>query len=398
MSKSYTLTAADIGTRSAKILVGQKELGSENINILAKHSIDYVVGVRKGEVYDSKKVVENISLLKEQTENESEINIEEVFSSVGGPHLFSKESEGLISVSRADNKISQKDVERALKASQTINLPPNKEILEVYPRKFVLDNNEEVEDPLDWEAVRLEAQTLLICIFSPVLEHLKDSFDHSDMKLKGTVPSPLAVGEAVLTEEQKELGVGLVDIGAGTTSVSVFSQGKLVDFDVFPIGSANITNDIAINLRVDISTAEKIKREYAEYKSKSKKKKIKLEDQDLSLSKKRLDKIVDSRVSEIFKEVKKKLKDISQDTILPGGVVFTGGGAKLEGLTEEGKDYFDLPCYFSGPKNLTAVRAAEFSNCAGVLLNQFKKLEQGKETSKGGIGKAVKKIFQTFSP
>ena len=384
-------------------MVGQKELGSEQVNILAKNEISQF-GLRKGEVYDPEKVREAIIDLKSQLTRKG-IKIKKVIVNIGGPHLFGVESKGLVSVSRADQRISQEDIQRVLQAAQAVNLPSNKEILDIFPKEFIIDGEGEIKNPLGLKGIRLEAKVLLICVFSPVLENLERAVLESGFEIEEVIPSPLASSRAVLTSEQKELGVAVVDIGSGTTSLSVFGEGNLIDFAIFPIGSSNITNDIAICLRTEIATAERIKREFGfigfpTEKGKNKREKIRIPEKGISLSKSFLKNIIKSRVSEIFSETAKSLKRISKETILPGGVILTGGGASLPGLVEFAKQKFELPCYLSSPKRITGVEETNFSTAAGLLLCGFD-LEEGyrdKKLIKDNIKSKLKKVFKMFLP
>jgi len=393
MAKTNTVAALDIGTSSVKLLVGQKEKGSSEINVLAKSEMPYFIGVRKGEIYDPKTLGETLSLLKGNIQRSSGINIKKVVVNVGGPHLFILPSQGLVSVSRADQKISQGDIQRVLQASRAVNLPLNKEILDVYPREFIVDGEGGIKDPLGLQGIRLEAKVLLICVFSPVLENLETALYNAGLEIEEIFPSPLASSRAVLTEEQKELGAAAVDIGAGTTSLSIFSEGALQEFIVFPIGSANITNDIAIGLRTEIAVAEKIKREFGSFGLSSKKRKnkggkIEIPEKELSFSEKYLKDIIKSRISEIFSQVSKVLKKTSKETVLPGGVILTGGGSLLPGIVKFAKD-----------KLIPSVDSPSFSTCAGLLLSAFDSQEiEGERIAGEGIKNKIKKVFKMFLP
>ncbi|RLC39404.1 MAG: cell division protein FtsA, partial [Candidatus Nealsonbacteria bacterium] len=265
MPKSITLTALDIGTSSIKGVCARKNLVSGEIEILAKSQMP-CFGVRNGEVIKPQDVSKTISEVKEDLIQKSGIKIKEVLVNISGPHLFSVSSQGVVSVSRADQKISREDIQRVLKQAEAVNLPSNKEVLEVFPKEFIIDGEGGIKDPLGLEGMRLEAKVLLCCLFSPILENLEKAVVEGGFQILEVIPSPLASSRACLTPQQKELGVLLVDIGAGTCSISVFEKGDLIDFAVFPAGSANITNDIAICLRTEISTAERIKKEFATLK------------------------------------------------------------------------------------------------------------------------------------
>lgn len=401
--KSTTITAIDIGTSSIKLLVGQKEANSPDITILEKREIPHF-GVKRGEVYNSENVSEKLSFLKEKIQKTKGIKIKKAVVNIGGSHLFGVKNQGLVSVSRADQKISQEDIKRVIQASQVVNLPVNKEILEAIVQEYIINGEGGVTNPLGLEGIRLEVKVLLICIFSPVLQKLEKAVFDAGIEIDGIIPSILACPRAVLTEQQKELGTAVVDIGSGTTSISVFNEGALKDFAVFPMGSANITNDIAILLRTEISTAEKIKKEFGSFnltskKRKTKKEKIDIMEKELSFSKSFLENIIKSRISEIFFEIAKVLKKTSKETILPGGVVLTGGGSLLPGIVDFAKQKFELPCYLSGPRGLNGVEEPNFSMCAGILLSAFDPIDDNMpglvSQEKEGI---FKKLLRIFSP
>ncbi len=409
--RHHTLTAIDIGTNSIKLLVGEKEQNSPTITILAMEEIP-LFGLKKGEVYNPENITKALSFLIERVGKTKGIRIKKAVLNINGPHLFPVRSQGLVSVSRADQKISAEDLNRVIQASQAVNLPSNKEILEVVPLEFVVDGEAGVREPVGLEGIRLEAKVLLICVFSPVLENLETAVLDAGIEIEDIVPSFLASARAVLTPEQKELGAAVADIGAGTASISIFSEGNLQDFAVFPIGSANITNDIAVGLRIEISTAERIKRELAAFEiktgkkrfTKSRKSKKEKEKKEIlanfaSFPQKALKDIVKSRMNELFSETAKVLKRNSKDVILPAGVTLTGGGASLPGLVNFAKEKFELPVYFSNPKNIPGVENPAFSVCAGLLLCGFD--EKEKEIKTGSNGKIIewlKKTFKTFLP
>jgi cell division protein FtsA len=404
MAKTITISALDIGTSSVKLLVGKKELGEKKVNILASVQLPNYIGVRRGEVYDPKSLSKTISSVVEKAQRISGVKIKKVIVNIGGPHLFILPSQGTVSVSRADQKISQGDIQRALQAAQAVSLPFNKEILEIYPQEFIIDNESGIKNPLGLQGVRLEVKVLLMCVFTPVLENLEQAVSEAGLEIKKIVPSPIAASRAVLTEEQRELGTAVVDMGAGTTSLVVFSEGALRDLAVFPLGSANITNDIAIGLRTEIATAENIKREYGSFeasrKRKAKKGKIEVAEKNLSFSEEYLRNIIRSRISEIFSQTSKALKRTTKETVLPGGVVLTGGGSLLKGILKFAKDKFELPCYLSSLSQTNPpLEQPEFAACCGLLLSGFDSYETEEEAFIGeGFKEKLKKVFKMFLP
>jgi len=401
MAKSLTLTALDIGTFSIKGISARKNFLTGEIEILAQ-SEKPCFGVRNGEVVKPAQVAETISQVRDELTRESGVKIKEVLVNISGPHLFSILSEGVISVSRADQKISQEDIRRVVQQAQAVNLPSNKEVLDVFPREYIIDGEGGIKDPLGLEGMRLGVRVLLCCLFSPILENLEKAVFESNLQILDVVPSPIAAARFQLTSQQKELGVLLVDIGAGTTSISVYEKGDLVDFAVFPIGSANITNDIAICLRTEISTAEKIKRDFANLKldgKKRKKQNVKIPETSLTFSRRFLKNIIEARVSEIFSQVQKALKKITKDNPLPAGVVLTGGGAQLPGLVEFAKQKLKLPCRLGNSKEFSQPLDLHFSTCGGLLLHGFERKERGRERGfEEGFGEKLKKVFKIFLP
>jgi len=403
MSKKI-LVAIDIGTSSIKLLVGEKESDSSSLKIIAKEEVSHLEGVRKGEIYDSRKVAEKITLVKKRAEKTLGKKIKKALVNLGGPHTYVMESRGVVSVSRADQKISGEDIERVLQNARAVSLPSNKDILEVIPQEFIVDGESVLKEPLGLEGTRLEVKSLLVYIFSPVLEKLKEAFLESDIEIERIVPSPLASAKAVLTSEKKELGTAVLDIGAGTTSLAVFSKGKLIKFSIFPAGAANITNDIAIGLRAEIRTAENIKKEFGYLglsKSKKGKKKVEIAEKNISFSRSFLKDIINVRVSEIFSETKKELKKISKNDILPGGVVLTGGGSLLPGIVDFAKKKFELPSIASGPKGIANLEDPRFSVSAGLLLFGFNSPKNSGRSRSGALNwllEKIKNLIRIFLP
>ncbi len=408
--RSRIITALDIGSSSIKLLsVAQKsrDLGFE---ILSQQK-GLSSGVRKGIVVDIPKTAESIEGILGKAEEDCGQRLEAVYANIGGAHLSSNPSHGLVSVSRADRKISEEDIDRVLQAAQTFSLSSNREVIDVYPREFSVDGQGGIKEPLGMEGVRLEADVLVLCGFSPYLKNSSQAILGSGFHLQDLIPTVLASSRAVLNDREKELGVCVLDIGAGSTDMSVFEEGGLIYAAVFPVGSANITNDIAICLKTDINTAEKIKLEFGscknfgepEQKGKKSNKKISLEGEDgLLFSKKILSDIIEARVSEIFDLANKELKKISKFGTLPAGIVLTGGGAKLPGIKDLAKEEFKLPCRIGFPEGFfSAQQDPCFSTVCGLVL------EAGEmngtrgdnwQGAKEGVGGRLRKFFRIFVP
>jgi len=402
MPKPYIINALDIGSGSIKLLTVSKKSGEADFEILS-HNQKTSLGIRKGVVIDVLKVAEIISSLKEKAEQDCGQRIDNVYANIGGGHIFCTSSRGLVSVSRADQKISEEDIARVLQAAQAISLPSNKEIIEVFPKEFIVDGEGGVKNAIGMEGVRLEAETLILCGFSPYLKNSSQSILKSGLQINYLIPVPLASARAVLTPREKELGVCILDIGAGTTGLAVFEEGNLIHAAVFPIGSGHITSDIAICLKTDIDTAEKIKLEFGNCLASSKeKKKIKIEGEELLIfSKKALTDIIEARVSEIFAISNKELKKISRQRLLPAGIVLTGGGAKLPGIKELAKKELKLPCRIGVSQISPAFQEdPSLSALYGLILEGVdSEEEQGNFPNPGkGIRNKLKKMLRMFIP
>src|SRR3989344_4329896 len=251
--RNHIVTGLDIGTNTIKVLVAQRT--GKQWEVLVSTNIPSF-GLRRGSVMNVEETAKNIQLLIEGVQRDYDIKVNSVFVNMGGNHIYTTPSDGLISVSRADHIISPEDVERVLQATRAINIPSNEEILDVFPREFIVDDQKGITQPLGLTGVRLEAKVVLLCYFQSYFINLTQAVLGAKLQIDDIVPSPLAAAHAVLTPQQKEIGVALIDIGSATTSLSVFEEGDLTHFAVFPLGSNNITNDIAIGLKTEVAIAE----------------------------------------------------------------------------------------------------------------------------------------------
>ncbi len=405
MSKINIITGLDIGTSSLKLLVAKKTRESEfEVLALVKENS---VGVRKGVIVDIEEVSNIVQTLVSQAEEISGQKISSVYVNIGGSHIFCVLSHGLVSVSRADQKISEEDINRVLQEAQTFSLPSNKEILNVFPKEFIVDGEKEIKEPLGMQGVRLEVEVLALAGFSPYLKNLNQAVLNSGLqKIDDRIPSIVAAANTCLTKRQKEIGVALLDIGAGTSNLAVFEEGDLIHLAIFPIGSGNITNDIAIGLKTDIDTAERIKIEFGAcaLKGNNKKEKVETEDGDILIFSQRfLLKIIEARVFEIFREVNKELKKISHQGLLPAGIVLTGGGSKIPGIVEFAKKELSLSCCKGMPQGIfLQEKDPNLSVVCGLVLEGADLESELKDSGLAGFGQGlgakIKKIFKIFIP
>jgi len=404
MAKDNLIAGLDIGTGYIKLLVvKQKEDGSgfEVISQLKEPSF----GVRKGVVVDPEKVSRIIQILLSKAREETGKRIGSVFTNIGGSHLFCASSKGMVAVSRADQRVTEMDISRVLDSAKTVSLPLNNEILEVFPREYIVDNEKGIKEALGMQGGRLEVETVILAAFSPYINNLTQAVLSSNLHVLDVVPSSIASAAAVLSPRQKELGAAVLDIGAGTSEIAVFEEGDLIHLAVFPIGSSNITNDIAIGLKTDVDTAEAIKIDKGScfFRGSDKKEKIELEEEEpLVFSQKMLARIIEARVSEIFGEVQKELKKIQKQGMLPAGITLTGGGSRIPRIVDLAKKELKLPCRIGKPDCFYGLDdELSFATTCGLIMKATN--IKGRETKKEnwvprGFGEKVKKILKIFIP
>lgn len=398
----------DIGTSSVKIVVAQKKSSGSGLETLFAGQKPSR-GVRKGVIVDVELAARCVHEVMGDAELAVGRKLAGVYVSVGGGHIFCTTSRGLVSVSRADNCISEEDVSRVLQAARTISLSPNKDIVDVYPREFIVDGEGQVKDALGMKGVRLEAEVLIVAGFTPYLKATDQAVLRAGLEIYNRMPSVVAASSAVLSEQQRELGVAILDIGAGTSSLAVFEEGDLLHLAVLPIGSANITNDIAIGLEIDVATAERLKIEKGICVFKGADKKIKLESgpgdaAGQVFSQRMLAKIISERVNEIFSLANKELKKIGRDGKLPAGIVLCGGGVKLPQINELAKKNFKLTVSTGVPNNFSNIDAdPSLAVACGLVAGAWEeKDDEAADTSRfsmgGGAWDKIKKFFKIFIP
>jgi len=405
MSKDNLITGLDIGTGTIKMLAAIPKSEGQGLEVVAQAQ-EPSFGVRKGIVIDVEKVARIIQILLDRVRTETNQKVNSVFVNIGGSHIFCTSSRGTVAVSRADQKISEEDVNRVLQAAQTFSLPLNKEILEIFPKEFIVDGEGGIKEVVGMQGVRLETEVIVLGGFSPYKKNLTQAVLDADLQILDIVSSPLASATAVLSQRQKELGVALLDIGAGTSELAVFEEGDLIHLAIFPIGSANITNDIAIGLKTDIDTAEVIKTEKGccVFKGNDKKEKIiTSEEESLVFSQRLLTRIIEARVAEIFNEVRKELKKISKQGLLSAGIVLTGGGAKLPKITDLAKKELKLPCRIGKPLNFFGLEDEQiFATACGLVLRGIEEKSWSATNlfpmTEGRLINKIKRLFRIFIP
>lgn len=352
MSQYNISVGIDVGSTKVVTCVGKFENGTTDIIGMGK-SINQ--GIRKGTIVDIEETVSAISASLAEAERLSGMAIQGAIVGINGHHIKSEDSKGVIAVSRADGEITEPDVTRAIEASKAIPNVPNREILHVIPRNFIIDGQEEIRDPLGMTGIRLEVNSNIISTSTNALKSLNRAVEQSGIQPNDIVFSPIASAKMLLSKRQMDIGVIIVDIGASTTSFAVYEEGDLISCGVIPIGASHITNDIAIGLRTNIDIADLIKLKYG-YAIPDKipeKEEINLnkldKNEDGVASLKYVSEIIEARLNEIFLIIKNELIKIDRDGTLPAGIVLTGGGARTEGIIELAKTTLCLPTQVGKP-------------------------------------------------
>jgi cell division protein FtsA len=356
------ITALDLGTSQIKVLVAETKKDGQ-LSLLAVFKMPST-GFRKGEVTVLEEAIQSINRALEKVKQINRSAAKNIFVNIGGSNIRLQNSRGIVAVSRADSEIYPDDVDRAVKASQAINLGPNRMIVHTITKEFIVDGTGNISDPLGMVGNRLEVNSLIIDAFKPTVSNLIKAVETAGGKIGGLIYDPLAAGRAVLTKTQKELGAVMINIGFGTTGMCVYEEDKLVSTATFPIGAGNITNDLAIGLRCSIKTAEAIKLSFGSALAKeiSIKDKIDLNQIDDTLrtlaSKRFVSEIIEVRLAEIFELINSELKSVGKFGHLPAGAVLTGGGAKTPGIIDLAKQELRLPVQLGIPD----VLGVEFTN------------------------------------
>jgi cell division protein FtsA len=357
------ISGLDIGSNSVRMAVGQlveKEQGNTELQILgmAEFSSD---GVQKGSVNSIEDVVSSISACLERVERMVGVPVDSVWVGISGLHILSQASKGVVAVSKANSEITEEDINRAIEAARSIATPLNYEVLHVLPKHYSVDGQIGIKDPTSMTGVRLEVDTQIILGSSSQIKNLTKAVYRAGLDIEDLVLSIIATAETVVTKRQKELGVMVVNLGGSTTGMAVFEEGEIIHTAVIPVGSQQITNDIAMGLRVSVDIAERVKIEYGDCRHDliSKDDEIDLFDAGAPdheiLKKKFLSEIISARVEEVLQKVDDELRKIQRSGLLPAGVVFTGAGAKLPGLVDLAKKVLRLPSNLGYPLNIVSV-------------------------------------------
>lgn len=259
MNRSNVLVSLDIGTSKVKVIIG--EVTNDGLNVIGVGTAESN-GMKKGAIVDIDQTVHSIQNAVEQAERMIDMEIKNVIVSINGSHVQLQNCHGVVAVSSETREIGDEDIRRVIDVSQVISIPPEREIVDVYPQQFVVDGQDEIKDPRGMIGVRLEMHGLLVTCGKTNLHNILKCVERAGLEVEDICLQPLAAGEVALSKDEKNLGVALVNIGAGSTTVSVFLEGQMIDTLVVPLGGDNITKDLSIGLKTTTEEAENVKKDY----------------------------------------------------------------------------------------------------------------------------------------
>ncbi len=391
MAREHIVVGLDIGTEFIRVTIGQLAGDDPDPSIVGV-GVAPSAGLRRGNVIDVDETVKSIAAAVEEAERTSGVSVGSALVNISGSHIESQNSRGVVAVSRADSEIGNEDVGRAVEAAKAVAVPANKEIIHVIPREYVVDGQAGIKDPVGMSGIRLEVEAHVISAATPQIKNLNKCIYQAGIEVEDMVLSGLGSAHGVLSKRQKELGVALLDIGAGVSDLAVFEEGDVYASAVLPVGGSHVSNDLAIGLKTDTDIAERVKLEYGHALPKDVKGKETVDIGALShgeenmVAKKLISEIVEARMTEILNLVRKELKQIDRDGKLPAGIVLTGGGAKLPGLVDLTKDSLGLPAQVGFPSELKGmidkVDDPSFATSIGLMLWGLEN-QQRSRTSKG---------------
>lgn len=406
-SDNKMIVGLDIGTSKIVAIVGAitPEGRLEIVGIGSHRS----VGLKKGVVVNIESTVLSIQRAIEEAELMAGCQIHSVYAGIAGSHIRSLNSHGIVAIK--DREVFPQDLERVIDAAQAVAIPADQKILHILPQEFLIDDQDGVKEPLGMSGVRLEAKVHLVTCAVNAAQNIEKCIRRCGLEVEDIILEQLASSYAVLTEDEKELGVCVVDIGGGTTDIAIFKDGAIRHTGVIPIAGDQVTNDIAMALRTPTPNAEEIKIKYACALAKltSPDETIKVpsvgDREPRDLSRQALAEVVEPRYDELFTLVQSELRRSGYEDLIAAGIVLTGGTSKMEGVIELAEEIFHMPVRLGAPQNIRGltdiVNNPIYSTGVGLLLYAMKQhLEGGrnmqhhKEHQSSWVTR-IKKMFQS---
>ncbi len=376
MAKDRIVVGIDAGSTKVTTLIAE----------VSRHNNVHIIGVgvapsrglRKGVVINIDETVESIATSVEKAERISGHKVSRAYVGIAGTHVTSLNNRGVVAVAHPDRTITAEDVARAIDAAQVINVPSNREILHTIPRHFIVDGQEGVRNPVAMLGYRLDVETHIVTGAVTAIQNLTKCFHRVGIEVEQIVLQSLAASEAVLTDEEKEMGVALVDIGGGTTEIAIFVDGSVWHTGVLSVGGNHITNDIAVRLRTPFAEADEIKIKYAHALVSEIDPEEMVEVQTFgngrvqTVPRRDICEVAEARLEETLQLVRGEIRRSGYDGLLPAGVVLVGGTAQLQGIVDLATELLQLPARQGIPRGVhglvDTVDGPAYATSVGLIL------------------------------
>jgi len=409
VEREAILVGIDVGTSKVCALIGEVRRDG-GLTIIGKGTVP-ATGLKKGVVVNIDQTVHSIAQAVEQAERLSGMKIDRAFVAVGGQHVESQNSPGTVAVSGHDREVTREDVNRSTEVARAIQIPSNREVLHVLPRDFSVDDQEGVKDPLGMSAIRLGVEVHIVTASATAVQNLTKCVVAAGVKIDELVASALASSETVASETERELGVAVADMGAGTIDLALFADGSALHTSVLPVGGNNVTNDVAIGLKTSLQAAEELKVRHGtcDLRTVDDDEMISVsvlgEEAGREISRLEVCQIIEARMRETFELTRDRMREAGHG-MLPAGLVLTGGGAQLGGVAELGREVLQMPVRIAAPAGIgglvDGLLTPAYSNAIGLLLWGARELAAGEPMryesapALGGLGRirdALRSIF-----
>ena len=378
MNNKEIIVGLDVGTTKVCTIVGQRNLNNE-IEIIGVGT-NPSDGLKKGSVVNIDKTIKSIKTSVDEAKLMAGVDIDNASIGIAGSHIYSFDSTGVVAV--RGKEITEDDIERVIEAAKAVVIPSDREILHVIPQEYTIDNAKGIKNPIGMCGVRLEAKVHVVTGAVSLIQNLVNCVEKAGVKSDKIILQPLASSEAVISPEEKEMGVVLVDIGGGTTDVAIWKENSLVHTQIIPVGGNHFTNDLAVGLKIPHSEAEKIKMEHGSVLRSQL-----IDDEMVSLdgmsgsspreiSKKVITDILSARAEELYHLVSEIIKEQKIDAEINGGFIITGGGSLISDMTTLGEYILQAPCRvgypipFGGMTNV--MQSPKYSTVLGLLKEAVK--------------------------
>ena len=403
MAKERIIVGIDIGSEKVATLIAS--INEEGPPSIIGVSTVKSRGIKKSQVVDIDQATKSVVSSLEAAERMAGYQVNNAFISVGGVHISSINSQGVVAIANPQGEITETDVERAIEAAKAVSLPSSQAVLHVLPRQYTLDSQAGIKDPIGMTGIRLEVDTHLVTGGLTSIRNLRKCVEGVGIDVDGLVFNGLASSESVLTDTEKELGVVLIDVGAGATDFCIWVEGSLAYSTVIPVGARHVTNDLAIGLRISLESADRVKlflSEEALKKESAKNKNINIKNLNLpegveEIARKTVvEGIIRPRLNEIFELVAKEITQSGFGALTPAGVVLAGGGAETVGILDSAKRTLAMPVRVGRPENVKGlvdeIMKPTFATAVGLVIYGSRMESQENLFSLNSVNQIIKQI------